>query len=268
MSQIKLSVIIPSYRDPYLQKTINSLLDNSELEDELEIIICLDGYWPEEPLEDDKRVKIVHLGRNRGMRDAINAGVVVSKGEYIMRMDEHQIVGKGYDRILLENIEDNWIVTPRRFFLDPVKWEVMDIPPIDYCDLKIVGKGSNRKFSGSENKDKTEKRKDVMIDEIQAMQGSCWFMSRKTWDDVVGELETEKYGPLIFDSHEMVFKLWKNGGKLFVNKNTWHAHKHRSFTRTHNGGSPENRANCEEGYKKSLEIWESYFNELKASGKL
>jgi len=71
------------------------------------------------------------------MRGAINAGVLVSRGEFIMRNDEHQAFGKGYDRILTETCEPNWIVTPLRYFLDPVKWEVMDIPPIDICKSAV-----------------------------------------------------------------------------------------------------------------------------------
>ena len=80
----KLSVVIPSYKDPLLHKTIDSLLENSELGDALEIVVVLDGYWPKVPIKDDKRVTIVHLGKNRGMRGAINIGVLASTGEYII----------------------------------------------------------------------------------------------------------------------------------------------------------------------------------------
>lgn len=72
-----ISVIIPSYKDPLLHKTIDSLLDNAT--SEIEIIAVLDGYWTDQ-IRPDKRVRIVHIGKNRGMRDAINAGVSVSKG--------------------------------------------------------------------------------------------------------------------------------------------------------------------------------------------
>jgi hypothetical protein len=250
---INLSTIIPSWKDPLLVKTIGSLLENSELGDQLEIIAVLDGYWPDFDLVQDSRVRYVHLGKNRGMREAINAGVTVSRGTFIMRMDEHQTVGKGYDRILTETCQPNWIVTPRRFFLDVDKWEVMDLPPVDKMELKIRG----GKFTGVE-----VKGGDEMIEESRAMQGSCWLMPRKWWDKVIGELQTEGYGPLIQDSHEMVFKTWKAGGKLMVNKNTWHAHKHRSFPRTHNNGSPENPANQDAGYAYAIKIWGEYFNEL------
>jgi len=129
----------------------------------------------------------------------------------------------------------------------------MDLPPIDAMDLKIRG----GKFCGVERKGSDE-----MIEEIQAMQGSCWVMPYQWWNEVIGELQTEGYGPLIQDSHEMVFKTWKAGGKLMVNKNTWHAHKHRSFPRTHNNGTKENPANCEAGYKYAIDTWGDYFKEL------
>lgn len=248
-----LSIIIPSYKDPLLHKTIDSLIENAE--GEIEIIPVLDGYWPESPIKNDERVRILHLGKNRGMRGAINAGVLVSHGEFIMRMDEHQVVGPGYDKILTESCRPNWIVTPLRFFLDPVKWAVMDIAPIDICKLKI----SDGKFAGVEWKSKSEELKNEPIVETMAMQGSMWMMRRKWWDEVIGELQTEGYGPLIQDSHEMVFKTWKAGGKLMVNKNTWHAHKHRDFPRTHNNGTPQNPASQDEGYKYAIEVWGDYY---------
>jgi glycosyltransferase involved in cell wall biosynthesis len=255
-----ISVIIPSYKDPYLQKTIDSLLENAE--GEVEVIAVLDGYWQE--LKSDPRVRIVHLGKNRGMRGAINAGVAIARGDFLMRTDEHASFGKGYDVILTRDCQPNWMMTPRRFFLDPVKWEVMDIPPVDYSRLAIQDCGNGvRKFAGAEWKSRAHERKDIMIDEIQAMQGSCWFMPHKWWDEVIGELQIEGYGPLYQDSHEMVFKTWKAGGKLMVDKNTWHAHKHRSFPRTHNNGTPENPSNNEECWTYSLKVWEDYYNEIK-----
>ena len=260
----KLSVVIPSYRDPLLQRTIDSLLENSELGNELEVIVCLDGYWCEPPLKNDDRLKIIHLGKNRGMRGAINACVSIAEGEYLMRTDEHAIFCKGYDRILTETCEPNWIVTPRRYFLDVEKWEIMDIPPVDYSKLAIQNvREGVRKFAGKPDKGKAEERKDVMIDETMAMQGSCWLMPHKWWDDVIGELQVEGYGPLYQDSHEMVFKTWKAGGKLMVNKNAWHAHKHRSFSRTHNNGTKENPSNNEACWAYSLKVWEDYYlNEI------
>ncbi|MBU3905029.1 MAG: glycosyltransferase, partial [Nanoarchaeota archaeon] len=190
MNKIILSVVIPSYKDPLLKKTINDLLKNSELnDDELEIVAVLDGYWVKsEDIVNDKRVKYIHLGKNRGMRGAINAGVLLSKGEYLMRADEHQMFGKGYDKILTGCCEDNWIVTPRRYCLDVEKWEIMeDIPPVDFAVLKIGKAGKNKDFEDHPGENEyIEKFSGVakpgldglLIQESMAMQGSCWLMKR------------------------------------------------------------------------------------------
>jgi len=254
---MKLSVVIPCYKEPYLQQTIDALLNASELGDQLEVIPVLDGYWPSVPLKDDDRVKIVHLGKNRGMRGAINAGVSVASGEFIMRTDCHCLFAQGYDRILTETCEPNWIVTAVRYFLDPVQWKVMDLPPVVYEKLAIQKTEKGEKFSGRPW-DRPE-RKDIMIDETMAMQGSMWLMPKAWWEKVIVELDSVNYGQLIQDSHEMQFKTWQAGGKLMVNKNTWFAHKHRDFPRSHNNGTPENPADNERGYAYAIAIWKDYY---------
>lgn len=249
--------MIPSWKDPILIKTIESLLSSSELGDALEVIAVFDGYYPTFDLVDDKRVRYLHLGRNRGMRGAINAGIDIARGEYLMRTDEHCMFGQGYDRILTESCEPNWIVTAKRYALDVDKWKVMDeIEPVEVEKLVIQG---GVKFSGRPWKERSEEFKNDPIVETMAMQGSMWVMPRAWWDKVIGELQTEGYGPLIQDSHEMVFKAWKAGGKLMVNKNTWFAHRHRSFGRTHNHGTEENPAKEDDGYKYALEVWGEYY---------
>lgn len=246
-------------------KTIQSILDNSELGDALEVIAVFDGYWPTWDMIQDPRVRYVHLGANRGMRGAINAGVDVSRGEFFMRLDEHCSFGKGYDRILTEACQPNEIMTARRFFLDPVKWEVMDLEPVECEKLVIQDMGNGvRKFSGQRWTSRAEKLRDEPLIEGQAMQGSMWIMPRKWWDEVIGgELQSEGYGPAYQDSVEVCMKTWKAGGRLMFNKNTWYAHKHRSFSRSHNEGTIENPWNKHKSWKFAIDTWgDYYFNEL------
>jgi glycosyltransferase involved in cell wall biosynthesis len=254
---IKLSIVTPVYKEPHLNKTMEGILAQSGLGNQLEIIPVLDGYWPDIPILEDERIRVVHLGKNVGMRGAINAGVRVARGEYIMRIDCHVVFGNNFDTIMTSQCEPNWIMTAKRYFLDPVKWEVMDLPPIEHEKLVIQG---GTKFAGSRWESRDVAQKDVPISETMAMQGSMWLMPHKWWDDVIGELQTEGYGPLIQDSHEMVFKTWKAGGKLMLNKNTWFAHKHRDFPRTHNNGTLENPAHCDEGYAYALSVWKDYYD--------
>lgn len=253
-----LSVIIPSYKDPYLHKTIDSLLDNAE--GEIEIVVVLDAYWPLKMITLDDRIKIVHLGQNVGMRGAINAGVRSSTGEHIMRTDEHCMFSKGFDVELVKRCRHNWIVSLKRYFLDPVKWEVMDLPPVECEKLVIQG---NKKFSGKPWNDRLELFQGNTLIESMAMQGSMWMMHRAWWDNVIGELQTEGYGPHYQDSHEMVFKTWKKGGRLMFNLNAWYAHKHRTFSRTHQEGTKENPANREAGWRYALDTWGEYYEEIK-----
>ena len=107
-------------------------------------------------------------------------------------------------------------------------------------------------------------RQDIMVDETMAMQGSCWVMRKAWWEAVIGELQTEGYAPLHQDSHEMVFKTWKADGKLMLNKNTWFAHRHCSFSRTHYAGTSETPAHRVASNQYALNTWREYYeNEIK-----
>lgn len=256
---MKLSVVIPFYKDPWVHPTIDSLLDNSELGDQLEIIVVLDGCWPEKLIKQDERVRIVHLGKNMGMREAINAGVRVAQGEFILRSDQHCMFGPGYDRILTEDCKPNWIMTAKRYFLDPVKWEVMEDEPVITEKLVIQ---NNQKFAGVRWRERDEKYKDRDLIESMAMQGSMWLMPRKWFMDVIYPLQTEGYGQMYQDSHEMIFKTWKAGGKLIVSKKTWFAHKHRKFVQHRSEGTTEvssKRGNNFEAGQYALTVWKDYY---------
>lgn len=254
-----ISVIIPSYKDPLLHKTIDSLLDNAG--GDIEIVVVIDGYDLEKPLRKDPRIVQLDLPENRGMREAINAGVLKAKGEYIMRTDEHCKFAKGYDRILTDIIEDNWIVTPRRYKLNPETWEHYG-EPIDHEKLiigtRMFGKRKGcKKFHAANWESRSKKRADIMIDEKTAMQGSCWLMPISWWRKVIKRLQSNGYGILYQDSTEMVFKTWQAGGKLMLNKNTWYAHKAKEFPRTHH--YPAKKADASFTY--ALEQWREYYNE-------
>ncbi|HEY6021127.1 MAG TPA: hypothetical protein VIY48_14825, partial [Candidatus Paceibacterota bacterium] len=133
----------------------------------------------------------------------------------------------------------------------------------DYERLVIQGEeGGVQKFAGQpwRNRDKLRRRK--MIDETMAMQGSMWVMPHAWWNKVIGELQNEGYHSHYQDSTEMIFKTWQAGGKMVLNKNTWFAHKHRSFNRTHQEGTKENPAKREDCWKYALDVWRPYYDEV------
>jgi hypothetical protein len=227
-----LSIVIPSRSPQYLQRTVDDLL--SKAEDEVEVIVVLDGIWT--TLVDDPRVTLVHHGEvhnNIGMRGSISLGMMLARGTHVMKVDEHTMVGQGYDRILKANCEDNWVVIPRRKRLDPETWTLIEDgrPPVDYMKLdypyaKPLDKTQG--LHGSEDRERGRERKDVMIDDVMTMQGSAYFMTKKYWDEMFPEgMDDENYGPFTQEAQEISNRVWLSGGRVVVNKNTFYAHFHK-----------------------------------------
>ena len=227
------SVIVPSRVDQYLQRTIDDLSEKAE--GEIEIIVVLDGYWPSPMLKNDSRVITLHQGTvhdNLGMRAAINAGVSISKGEYIMKVDEHVMMDQGYDVKLVADCQDNWVVIPRRKRLDAETWTLIEDgrPDIDYMYIEypyVKPLDKTQGLHGAEWKQRGFERKDVLIDDTPSMQGSCWFLSRKYWDRIIGEMDSSLYGTFTMEAQEIGMKTWLSGGRVVVNKKTFYAHWHK-----------------------------------------
>ena len=218
----KVSVVIPSRNEPYLQKTIQDLL--SKAKGDIEIFAILDGWWEESnKIVIDPRVNYIHFTEPRGMRAGINAGVALARGKYIMKCDSHIMVGEGYDEILKRDCKDNWIVVPRRYPLDPENWKIEDRSdnkyPLDYMYL-------SKDLHGVVWKEKDLERKDIMIDDVMSNQGSCWFMP-KTWFEYLELMDEKTYGTFWNEFQEIGLKGWLSGGEIKVNKNTWYAHWHK-----------------------------------------
>lgn len=264
---MSLSIIIPSRQPQYLQKTVDDIF--AKAEGEVEVIVVLDGYWPEIMLKDDDRLKIIHQGMlhdNLGMRPAINAGVLLSKGEYIMKCDEHVMFDQGFDVKLKADCEDNWVVVPRRYRLDAEEWSLIEDgrPPIDYMIIDYPYQRPYDKtcgLHGAEDRQSYYDKQDILIDDLMTMQGSCYFMSRKHWDNCIKRMETENYGPFTQEAQEISNKTWLSGGRVVVNKKTWYAHFHKGKKGKGYGFSTEQyKKHCEWNEKGRLFCIEYWLN--------
>lgn len=225
----KVSAIVPSRNEQFLLPTVVDLL--SKARGDVEVLVVLDGYWPNPPMPDDKRVKILHFGKALGMRHAINSAVHAATGDYLLKTDAHCMFDEGYDvKLQQDYLEDNWVLIPRRYPLDPEKWAFEERKdhkyPIDYHYLcepfekhgdAVIG------LHGTFWRERREQRKDILIDEEMASQGSCWFTSRKYWN-YLGPLDESRYGCFWYENQEMSLKAWMSGGAQMVTKNTWYAH--------------------------------------------
>lgn len=252
------SIIIPSRNEKYLKRTIEELLEKAV--EEIEIIVVLDGYWPPpEDIINKSNVHYIHFSDPRGMRSAINKGVAVARGDYIMKIDAHCMVCEGFDLLLRANCEDNWVVVPTRKRLDPEKWEVIEDgrPDINHMYLSypddpsvwggssLQGKEWREKNLGSIHHDNShDENMFVNLVDLMTAQGSCWFMKRDYyhWLELMDE---ENYGEFAKEMQEIGLKCWLSGGRMVRNRKTWYAHWHKP--KSHGRGYSLNKSEWKKG---------------------
>jgi glycosyltransferase involved in cell wall biosynthesis len=228
-----LSVIIPNRNSPFLTKTIQDLLNNSV--EDIEVLVNVDENKPNEILE-DKRVTYLFPEKPVGMRAGINACLSIAKGEYIMKTDDHCLFAQGFDRILKENTQRDWLVIPRRYSLDAENWSVENNPkgPRDYHYLccPYPDKDHDGGMHGVEWPQRTRERMgkpEFDIDDTPSFQGSCWFANKDYFMEKVGYMDdrVETYSTFAQEPQEIGMKYWLKGGAVKVNKKTYYAHLHK-----------------------------------------
>lgn len=225
----KLSIAIPSKTEKFLYKTTKDVLEKAT--GNIEIFPILDGYDTEEIIE-DKRVKYIRLPATQAAqkRHGINIVASICSGDYLMSLDAHCMMAEGFDEVLLKDIEDDWVVVPRRNRLDAENWclqtQVDDRPPIDYEYLMWPLQFDPPAFHGFKWDARTRERWDIPIDNILTFQGSMWVMSRKHFHRL-NLMQIDGYQGLGQEAEEISWKTYCSGGRVVVNKNTSYGHLHK-----------------------------------------
>ena len=256
-----LSVIIPARNELYLSRTIEDVLAN--IEADTEVIAVCDGNWPTPQVKDHHRVHMIHHSHSIWQRAAMNEGARLSIAKYIMKLDAHCAMGKGFDRILIENYQKGQTVVPRQYNL-----HVFDLV-CRSCGLRTY-MGPTPKICGQQNNDgkpikgcgqpgpferemvwrrRESRRTDAWrfdhglhfqywsefgsreeakteIAPTMSFIGACWFMSRERWNEIDGL--DEEHGTWGQVGTEIACKSWLSGGELVTNKKTWYAHMFRT----------------------------------------
>jgi hypothetical protein len=252
-----LSIAIPSKTERFLEKTIRDVLKNAT--GNIEVFPILDGYNPPaEEIVDDPRVHYIHFEptRHAKKRQGINHVAEISSGEYIMSLDAHCMMSYGFDEVLLKDIEDDWVVVPRRQRLDAENWclqtQVDNRPPIDYEYLMWPLKFDPPSFHGFKWDARTLERCGIMIDSVMEIQGSAWVQSKK-WFRHCGFMQVEGYQGWGSEGEELVMQTLKMGGQAMVVKEAEIAHLHKGshYGRFYHLDRNESRAS----YKYSYDFW-------------
>lgn len=246
-----LSILIPARNEEFLGKTIENILEN--IEGDTEIIAVCDGYWPDPPIEDNPRLTLIHYPEPIGQRAATNVAARLSKSKYIMKLDAHCAVDKGFDIKLMADCEYDWTVIPRMYNLHGFDYECTKCgwrryqgpypEKCECCDNTIDFKkvivwtprmrrrtdfakfDSNLRFGyWKEYEQRPESQGDIA--DVMCSVGACWFMHRQRFIDL-GCLD-ENHGGWGQMGVEIACKSWLSGGRQVVNKKTWFAHMFRT----------------------------------------
>lgn len=230
------SVIIPSRNEPYLQQTVNDVL--SKATGDVEVIVVLDGGDDKLSWKDHWPLTIIRHRIPQGTRKSVNDAVSVATGDYIMKLDAHCLLSLGFDEILVADHQPSWVVTLPRYSLNPDSWTT-GYGPVGYEYIEYpfrpgspIGGLTPKKWCGEEGNSSRlhpsnyywmeNQRQHADIDEIQTMNGACWFMLRDFYHHIEGL--DERLWNFHNDAVEIGMKAWLSGGKLMVNKHAYHGH--------------------------------------------
>lgn len=247
----KVSVIIPSRNEQFMPQTVEDLF--AKAGGEIEVIVVLDGYWPAKVPADRPGLIWIHRGEPRGMRDAINSGAAIAKGEFLMKVDAHCMFDEGWDVKLKADCDADWLVVPRRRSLDAENWSIIEKAAVDYEYLCNPYAQEVPGIHGRVWRERRYGREEILIDEDMSFQGSCWFMPSEFFRRRIGKMQEEGYGTFIGEPQEIGLKVWLGGGKQVRNKKTWYAHLHKG--KQYGRGYFMGKSELERGNAYSVDYW-------------
>lgn len=254
---MELSVLIPARNEEFLGRTIQDVLDNSEAN--TEVIAILDSYLPNPPLtQKDPRVTLIYNPKPKGQRAATNQAAKLAKGKYIMKLDAHCKLDKGFDRKMLDaykEVGDNVTMIPVMKNLHAFNWicpegheEYQGKDDICKTCRKKMTKNIVWEAKPSPNRftfcfDKTmhfqywselAKREDNLkgyngnpqLRETLSIQGSCFMLTKERYFAL--DICSEDFHSWGQQGVEVACKTWLSGGIVLANLNTWFAHMFRT----------------------------------------
>jgi glycosyltransferase involved in cell wall biosynthesis len=248
---VSLSVLIPSRKEEFLNETIDDLLRN--IRGNTNIIVVLDGAWPDREIKDNPKVILVHHTEPIGQRAATNEAARISQADFVMKADAHCAFDEGFDVKLLQPYEDgllgqNVTTIPRMYNLHVFNW-ICPVCKMEYyqankpepcCGIELV-KSLIWKPRFHKKTDFARIDKDLLfqywqayghrrearhtITDVMCAVGACWLMSRARYNEIEGL--DEGHGSWGQMGVEIACKSWLSGGRQVVNKRTWFSHLFR-----------------------------------------
>lgn len=257
---MELSILIPARNEQFLSRTIDDLLQH--IEADTEILVGLDGYWPDPGIPDHPRVKIFHVVEPIGQRAMTNQLARLSKARYVAKVDAHCSFDQGFDRKMIEffkRVGEDIIAVPvmknlwafdwvcecgyrhyqdkgdkcpkcKKLMIKDVCWVAKTKPEsTSFCFDTEPHFQYFREFT--KRPEYKEMKEKFGYTESMSLQGSFFMSSRHNYWKY--ELNDERLGNWGNQGIELACAMWLSGGRVLVNHSTWYAHMFR--TKAENG---------------------------------
>ena len=215
----------------YLQRTVQDVYENAT--GNFEVIVGFNGP-PYQEFPDYPNFKVIKLPESIGLKMMINVLAATATGKYIYKTDAHCKFGYGFNEILQEDMQDNWLVTPRFYVLNPATWEWQDERHYDYfylCCPFTDPRGFRFKAGGHWPQRTAEREHNPQfdIDETPQFHGSGWLVERNFFLNKIGGFPNQDPTGHAQEPPNIGLKYWLGPweGKVMVNKKTWYAHVHQ-----------------------------------------
>lgn len=250
-----LSVLIPARNEQWLARTVADVLAHARAD--TEVIVVLDGAWPDEPLPQHPALQVVYLPTAIGQRAATNLAARVSNARYVMKLDAHCSVAEGFDVALITaavELGPHVTQVPAQHNLHVFDWVCSGCgartyqgpTPTAACACGAPATAFHRdviwkprrgvrttawrfdaelKFQYWGEFTKREEGKGEITETLSCL-GACWFLDRE-WYWSLGGLD-EAHGSWGQMGTEIACKSWLSGGRLVTNQRTWFAHLFRT----------------------------------------
>lgn len=259
-----LAVLIPGRNEAFMRHTIEDVL--AHMQADTEIVAICDAYWPDPPIVDHPKVKIIHTTESIGQRAATNLGAQISRAKYVMKLDAHCSVDDGFDVKMIEKMEPDMTMIPAMHRLHAFDWHCNgcgerqyqgtkpnECPVCKESDFTKVMVWQPRfqyeptvswRFDPNlhfqywrEHKDLPEVQEQTKTGIIETMSciGCCFMMERERFWEIGGM--DEGHGSWGAYGTELACKSWLSGGRMVTNVQTWIAHLFRTGNFGRNGES-------------------------------
>jgi hypothetical protein len=252
---MELSFLVPARNEEFLVRTVQDLLEHTT--DSSEILVGLDGYWPEPGIPDHPRVKIFHVTEPIGQRAMQNQLARLSRARYVAKVDAHCSFDQGFDRKMLDffkEVGDDMVAVGIMRNLHAFDWVCEDghrryQGPSGVCiecgkptTKDVVWIGKERPESTSycfdaephfqyfrdytRRPEYQEMKEKYGYTETMSLQGSFFMSTRHNYWKY--ELCDERAGSWGNQGIELACSAWLSGLRVLCNHKTWYAHMFRT----------------------------------------